>query len=124
MRFAKRRDGNEREIIAALTAAGATVTQLGDAGTPDLLVGFDGRTLLLEVKDPARRGGGEDSRGGLGLLTEAQRIWWARPWAGDVRAVVESAAEALAAIAAEKSTAPVFATARPAVAAKRGRRHR
>jgi Holliday junction resolvase len=46
-------DRNQKEIVAALRKVGATVVSLsriGD-GCPDLLVGYRGCTLLLEVKD-------------------------------------------------------------------------
>ena len=54
MKYAKKRDGNEKAIVEALEALGATVTRLGDAGVPDLLVAYRGETLLIEVKDPAQ----------------------------------------------------------------------
>lgn len=50
-RYAKRRDENEAEIIAALKNAGCDVIQLNDI---DLLVGLAGRNYLLEVKHPKR----------------------------------------------------------------------
>jgi hypothetical protein len=49
-RRAKRRDENEGPIIAAMLAAGATVLQLDEI---DLLVGFRGLNILIEVKNPA-----------------------------------------------------------------------
>ena len=49
-RYAAKRDSNEREIIDALVAAGASVQQLSLKGAPDLLVGFRGETYLMEVK--------------------------------------------------------------------------
>jgi hypothetical protein len=49
MRRAARRDDNEQEIVKALRKAGAHVAYLD---TPaDLLVGYRGRTIILEVKD-------------------------------------------------------------------------
>ena len=45
--FAKRRDANEPEIVAALEGIGATVIRLDPF---DLLVGYQGRTHLIEVK--------------------------------------------------------------------------
>ena len=55
MRRAAKRDDNEGEIVAALRKAGAVVRFItqGD-GLPDLLVGFQGRTILMEVKDGAK----------------------------------------------------------------------
>ena len=82
-------DANQREIVEALRAAGATVQSLATVGDgcPDLLVGRQGRNLLLEVKDgskpPSRR-----------RLTVDEHNWH-RHWRGQVD-VVETAAEALA----------------------------
>ena len=53
MRRAAKVDGNHGEIVKALRRVGATVKSLamvGD-GCPDLLVGFRGVLVLLEVKD-------------------------------------------------------------------------
>lgn len=45
-----RRDANEGEIVDYLRSRGALVHQLSGPGLPDLLVGWCGRWLLLEVK--------------------------------------------------------------------------
>ena len=45
-----RRDQNERAIVSALNQAGAITWRLSAPGVPDLLVGWQGRWLLLEVK--------------------------------------------------------------------------
>jgi Holliday junction resolvase len=45
-----KRDANEREIIEALKQIGCTVAQLSARGIPDLLVGYRGKNLLIEVK--------------------------------------------------------------------------
>lgn len=48
MRHAARVDGNQAEIVAALRAAGASVWIIG---LPvDLLVGYRGQTLPMEIK--------------------------------------------------------------------------
>ena len=49
MRRAARRDDNEKEIVLALRKAGAYVKFLDDPC--DLLVGYQGRSILFEVKD-------------------------------------------------------------------------
>ncbi len=49
MRRAARRDDNETEIVKALRKAGAYVVFIDEPC--DLLVGFQSRTILLEVKD-------------------------------------------------------------------------
>lgn len=100
--YAKCRDGNEKGIVEALVDAGASVTRLNEAGVPDLLVGFQGKTFMLEVKQPERKDGKAHTRdgiGGQGELTEAQVKWWSK-WVGSSAIVVHSPEEALAAIGA------------------------
>lgn len=88
MRRAARVDANQEQVVSALRACGAyvrIVTQ-GD-GLPDLLVGYRGYTLLLEVKDgrkpPSAR-----------KLTEAEEKFF-QEWQGGLLAKVESVDEAL-----------------------------
>ena len=85
-------DRNQPEIVDALRKSGATVVSLariGD-GCPDLLVGYRGRTLLLEVKDnqaiPSKR-----------LLTEDE-LRFQSAWCGENVRNVGSIEEALKAI--------------------------
>jgi hypothetical protein len=52
MRRAARRDDNEQEIVKALRKAGAYVSFIDEPC--DLVVGYQGRTVLLEVKDGAK----------------------------------------------------------------------
>lgn len=98
---AKRRDANEMVIVKALEEIGASVTRLDGDGIPDLLVGLDGKTHLLEVKLPLGPKGGlpehREHEGGKGDLTKAQVAWWSS-WTGDPAVVVRSPAEAIAAI--------------------------
>lgn len=52
MRRAARRDDNEQEIVKALRKAGAFVAYID---TPcDLIVGYQTKTILLEVKDGSK----------------------------------------------------------------------
>ena len=89
MRIAARVDRNHEEIVKTLRAAGATVQSLAAVGqgVPDLLVGFRGQTLLIEVKDakqpPSKR-----------RLTEDQ-IRWHGAWRGGPLAVVDGIDAAL-----------------------------
>jgi len=98
MRRRARIDANHLEIVYALRAAGATVQSLAEigGGCPDLLVGFAGKTAVLEVKDsaqpPSKR-----------RLTPDQ-LKWHREWNGGTLAVVcdvESAVRALNTLGAE-----------------------
>lgn len=89
MRRAARVDQNQEQIVEALRAVGATVQTLAAVGkgVPDLLVGYKGQTLLLEVKDgrkpPSER-----------KLTEDQLVWH-RNWNGGPLAVVDGVDSAL-----------------------------
>jgi len=49
-RRAAKRDANERGIVEALRAAGASIAHLSGKGVPDLLISFHGRFWLAEVK--------------------------------------------------------------------------
>lgn len=56
MRRAAKKDLNQDAIVAELLACGCSVRkthQLG-GGFPDLAVGWRGRTLLVEVKQPGK----------------------------------------------------------------------
>lgn len=106
-RNARRRDDNEPPIVAALQAVGAGVQRLDGRGLPDLLVGYRGRLLLLEVKRvdagiatrSVHRGRGNQLEGPLSGLTPDQREWWAQ-WKGPAPVIVQSVDEALRAIGA------------------------
>jgi hypothetical protein len=89
--FAARRDDNERPIIDALEAVGASVQPLSIKGVPDLLVGFLGTNYLLEVKQPGR-----------GLTTD--QLEWRNEWKGPPPTVVNTPADALWAIGATNSS--------------------
>ena len=91
MRRAARVDANQREVVAALRGAGATVQPLHAVGEgcPDLLVGKDGKNWLIEVKDGNKPPSAQK-------LTPQQEIWH-RDWRGH-RVVVNSPEAALGAI--------------------------
>lgn len=88
-----RRDANEEAIVAVLKRVGATVEFLhpaprrGRSGLPDLLVGFRGINILLEVKTPT------------GQVDDDQAAWHLR-WRGGPVHVVRTEVEALRAIGA------------------------
>jgi hypothetical protein len=88
MRYAARIDANQEQIVSALRAHGATVRIVTQGnGLPDLLVGYKGFTLLLEVKDgnkvPSAR-----------KLTPAEQKFFDE-WTGGMLAIVNSADEAI-----------------------------
>ena len=88
MRAAKA-DANQREIVATFRAAGATVHSLHreGGGCPDLVVGYRGLNLMVEVKDGSKPPSAQ-------RLTPAQ-VDWHRDWRGQV-CVVNSPEAALA----------------------------
>lgn len=86
-RRAAKRDTVEPLIVSVLKRAGATVDHLSGEGTPDLLVGFKGRTHLMECKGRGAK------------LTPAQEDWHGR-WQGEPVAVVHDPSEALAVLLA------------------------
>jgi Holliday junction resolvase len=94
MRRAAKRDDNEGEIVAALRKAGAVVRIItqGD-GLPDLLVGYQGRTILMEVKDGAKVPSQRR------LTVDEQKFFDA--WTGGELYKVESVGEALAILKTE-----------------------
>ena len=89
MRRAAKIDANQEQIVEALRAVGASVQTLAaiGKGVPDLLVGYQGKTLLLEIKDgrkpPSER-----------RLTEDQ-LKWHGAWRGGPLAVVDGPDAAL-----------------------------
>lgn len=82
-------DANHAEIVSALRKAGANVESLAGVGkgVPDLLVGIDGRLMLMEVKDGNKPPSARE-------LTPPQIAWHAQ-WAGYPLSVVDSVEAAL-----------------------------
>lgn len=93
MRRAAKVDANQRYIVEALRAVGASVELLHAVGKgcPDLLVGYGGVNFLLEVKDGSKVPSAQK-------LTDDQVIWHER-WRGRA-AVVKNVQAALQAIGA------------------------
>ena len=81
MRRASNLDSNHTAVVLALREIGATVQSLASmhGGVPDLLVGYHGRNVLLEVKDgekpPSAR-----------ALTKDEAEWHAT-WGGQLATV-------------------------------------
>ena len=86
MRRAARTDANKAAIVAALRSRGASVYDL--KAPVDLLVGLNGKTRLVEIKDGAK----PPSRQ---AYTPAQVAFMAL-WTGEPVETVRSVAEALA----------------------------
>ncbi len=87
-RYAGRVDANQAQIVSALRAAGASVLVIG---LPvDLLCGFNGVTMLIEVKNP-------DSRYGKKGANENQTVFM-QTWRGGAVALVDGPEAALRAI--------------------------
>lgn len=84
-------DGPTKAIVAALKSEGASVEYIrqrrgkGQKGLPDLLVGFNGKNFLLEVKAKT------------GILSDEQKKWHLN-WTGAQVHVVSDELEALIAI--------------------------
>ena len=88
MRRAAKVDAGQDQIVSALRAMGATVRIVTQGnGLPDLLVGYRGFTILMEVKDgrkpPSAR-----------KLTEAEQKLFDE-WRGGLLAIVNNVDEAL-----------------------------
>jgi hypothetical protein len=88
MRYANRIDANQNKIVDALRKAGAVVRIISQGdGIPDLLVGYKGYTILMEVKDGAKVPSARK-------LTEAEQKFF-NDWQGGLLMIVNSPEEAL-----------------------------
>jgi hypothetical protein len=87
-KFAKL-DANHRAIASALEGIGCSVISLAPLGNgaPDLLVGFRGRTICLEVKDGSKPPSAR-------RLTPLEKAFFAR-WRGGDLFVVDSIEDAI-----------------------------
>jgi len=83
-RRAAKVDDNHAAVVAALRKCGAFVQSLAATGSgcPDLLVGYQGKTLLIEIKD------GKKVLSAQKLTTDQQD--WHANWRGGRLAVVNS----------------------------------
>ena len=81
MSFPKRVDANQGEIVKALRKMGCKVQSLAEVGKgcPDLLVGYRGFNILLEVKDGAKVPSAQK-------LTDDE-VKWHAGWRGQARVV-------------------------------------
>jgi hypothetical protein len=92
MRRAARVDANHAQIVSALRAAGAVVHSLAAVGNgmPDLLVAFQNKTTLMEIKDGSKVKSAQK-------LTDAQVEFW-RTWTGGPLSLVDGPEAALRAL--------------------------
>lgn len=105
MIHAQKRDDNEDDIVKALRGAGATVMHLSGKGVPDLLVGYHGHTLLIEVKNPdgkSKTNSKGDVRKKRGTFTKNQVKSFAS-WTGGPIYTVVSEVEAIAVLGIPRS---------------------
>lgn len=81
MRRAAKVDGNQSKIVNMLRLVGCTVQHLHTIGKgcPDLLVGYQGRNYLMEVKDGTRPPSDQK-------LTDDEKDWH-DSWRGNVHVV-------------------------------------
>ena len=91
MRRKSRVDSNQVAVVAALRKIGAIVLHLHTVGKgcPDLLAGYRGRNVLLEVKRP-----GEEPN--------ALQVEFIKGWRGEVH-VVHSPLEAIKVLTAKRA---------------------
>jgi len=88
MRYANRIDANQNAIVEALRECGATVRIISQGGgIPDLLVGYNGYTILMELKDGSKPPSARK-------LTEDEQKFFDE-WTGGMLAIVNSIEEAL-----------------------------
>lgn len=93
MKYAAKVDRNQSEIVKALRAIGAQVALTSSVGQgfPDIVCGFRGRNVLLEIKD-------EKQPLNKRKLTPAQ-VEFHAAWTGEIH-IVESVEQALAVVSA------------------------
>lgn len=80
MRYAARADGNQTEIIQAFRLSGASVYNI--KLPVDILVGYAGKTALVEIKDTSTRYG----KSGL----NANQSEFLKGWNGGTVALIDS----------------------------------
>lgn len=98
-RTAARIDANQPAIVAALRGIGASVLHCHQLKNCfDLLVGYRGRTFLMEVKDPSQPPSKRQ-------LTAGEAEFRAK-WRGSVYHIVHSPDEALAIVTAPAKAGP------------------
>lgn len=87
--YGRKKDANHNEIVDAMTKVGAYVIDMSHVGKgfPDLIVGFQNMTILMEIKNP------KTSYGKKGL--NKNQLQWKEKWTGGAYCVVDSIDSAL-----------------------------
>jgi hypothetical protein len=89
LKYGAKKDANHHEIVDAMQKAGAYVIDMSHVGKgfPDLIVGFQSKTILMEIKNP------KTSYGKKGL--NKNQLKWKEQWTGGAYCVVDSIEAAL-----------------------------
>ena len=92
MRYAARKDANHADVVTALRDAGASVidTSRMGSGFPDLIIGYAGKTMLMEIKNT------QTSYGKRGL--NDNQVRWRDAWLGGPYSVVDGCESAIRAL--------------------------
>lgn len=96
MRRIAKKDGNHRSIVNGLRALGFSVLELHavGGGVPDILVGWNGRERLLEIKMPD----GHKPRGATQAETNERQAAFRDAWRGVPIGRVTTIEEAIVAL--------------------------
>lgn len=92
VKYGAKKDANHAEIVEALKGHGAYVIDTSGMGQgfPDLILGYAGKTLLMEIKNP------KTSYGRRGLNKNQEK--WRQAWTGGPYSVVTDVPGALSAL--------------------------
>jgi len=87
--YACKKDANHNSVVVALQTVGAYVLDMSHVGRgfPDLIVGFQSKTILMEIKNP------KTAYGKKGL--NKNQLKWKELWTGGTYCVVDSPEAAL-----------------------------
>ena len=89
MKYGAKKDANHHEVVEAMQKAGASVIDMSHVGRgfPDLIVGFQSKTILMEIKNP------KTAYGKRGL--NKNQLKWKEQWTGGTYCVVDGPEAAL-----------------------------
>ena len=92
MKYGAKKDANHNDVVDALKAIGVSVIDTSHVGCgfPDVILGFAGKTMLMEIKNP------KTSYGKRGLNKNQAK--WKELWTGGPYAVVDSVDAAIRAV--------------------------